>query len=263
MEVKGKGVNPAKTRVNPQERAAITRLLRRASDSWELFFPFFRAIYIRVRINFLLSIVDRNLMEYQLRHQVWEKYGGKCQICNIELYEVEERSILEELVKLNEIPVYKWDKVCWKCGKTTPIVSYSFVLDYNYSIGDVAKLDAKLLVEYPFVKRKYSKTRGQEVIANTCIHCESLQGNFFTQQDLLKFDTDESLENKIDTIIRCDLAQSDFDLDEEALQPNMMKSSSGHVHHIDKNPSNNILSNLVLLCSSCHRKVHSGTIQIP
>ena len=29
-----------------------------------------------------------------------------------------------------------------------------------------------------------------------------------------------------------------------------------HIHHKDKNPANNDLSNLAVLCSSCHKKLH-------
>lgn len=201
-------------------------------------------------------------MNYELLHQVWDIFDGKCQVCQAELYEVEESTILDDIERLKELPIYKWDQVCWKCSKITPIVTYSFVLDYNKSIGDVPKLDAMLLAKYPFVKRIYSYTRGVEVTANTCIHCGSLQGNHFTGQSLLYFD-DDSLKDKIDSILLCDFEQSDFDLDEGALEPMVSRSSSGHVHHIDKNPENNVLSNLVLLCSSCHRKVHIGTSKLP
>jgi len=34
------------------------------------------------------------------------------------------------------------------------------------------------------------------------------------------------------------------------------------VHHIDKNRSNNSLSNLVILCCNCHRLVHRGIIRL-
>lgn len=30
-----------------------------------------------------------------------------------------------------------------------------------------------------------------------------------------------------------------------------------HVHHMDENPLNNALSNLMTLCGSCHRRIHS------
>jgi len=29
-----------------------------------------------------------------------------------------------------------------------------------------------------------------------------------------------------------------------------------HIHHIDKNRKNNVLSNLITLCASCHSKLH-------
>jgi len=37
---------------------------------------------------------------------------------------------------------------------------------------------------------------------------------------------------------------------------------SWHIHHIDRNRRNNHLNNLILLCSSCHRKFHSGELAL-
>ena len=34
------------------------------------------------------------------------------------------------------------------------------------------------------------------------------------------------------------------------------------IHHIDANPSNNLLENLIILCVMCHRKVHRKLIKI-
>lgn len=34
------------------------------------------------------------------------------------------------------------------------------------------------------------------------------------------------------------------------------KSNQIHVHHIDKNPKNNNVNNLVLLCAKCHKLAH-------
>jgi len=31
----------------------------------------------------------------------------------------------------------------------------------------------------------------------------------------------------------------------------------GEVHHIDFNPMNNVLTNLIYLCKNCHRKIHA------
>lgn len=35
-----------------------------------------------------------------------------------------------------------------------------------------------------------------------------------------------------------------------------LKRNNLHVHHIDKNPKNNRLENLITLCRSCHQKLH-------
>lgn len=36
------------------------------------------------------------------------------------------------------------------------------------------------------------------------------------------------------------------------------KSRHGHVHHMDGDKTNNDTENLILLCSSCHEKIHAG-----
>lgn len=39
---------------------------------------------------------------------------------------------------------------------------------------------------------------------------------------------------------------------------NCLSSNNLHIHHIDKNKSNNDIENLILLCASCHMKIHKG-----
>lgn len=39
------------------------------------------------------------------------------------------------------------------------------------------------------------------------------------------------------------------------------KSIQKHVHHIDKNPHNNDINNLVLLCANCHRLAHHQDLE--
>ncbi len=85
-----------------------------------------------------------------------------------------------------KIPIYQWDGRCWKCGKITPHVSYDFDCGSSHHIGDLSLLDKKLMELYPFIKRVYSHAMKQEVIANTCIHCGSLQGNFFILEELVE-----------------------------------------------------------------------------
>lgn len=42
-----------------------------------------------------------------------------------------------------------------------------------------------------------------------------------------------------------------------------VKKRTHVVHHIDEDPTHNVIENLILLCRKCHRNVHSGTIQCP
>lgn len=100
-------------------------------------------------------------------------------------YKIEDGYLKNCVCYRTKIPIYKWDTHCWKCGKTTPHISYDFDCGSDRSIGDLLLLDIKLMELYPFVKKIYSHTMQHEVIANTCIHCGSLQGNFFILEDLV------------------------------------------------------------------------------
>lgn len=138
------------------------------------------------------------------------------------------------------------------------MVTYDFCLGYNYHLGDFEMLDKILLERYPFVKKVFSKTMEQEVIANVCIHCGMLQGNFFIKDDLIElWHAKVDMTKLIDMTIPNELTLEDLPFDEEELEPYKVRLSSfGHVHHIDRNRDNDELSNLVLLCRDCHVKVH-------
>jgi len=84
-----------------------------------------------------------------------------------------------------KIPIYKLDTKCWKCGEITQHVTYDFDCGESYHIGGLPLLDKKLMELYPHIKRIYSNMMQQKVIANTCIHCGSLQGNFFILEELI------------------------------------------------------------------------------
>lgn len=108
--------------------------------------------------------------------------------------------------------------------------------------------------KYPFVKRTFSKTRREEVIANTCVHCESLQGNWFIMEDLIDMAHNRDMK-LIDLVLPNNLTAEDLHINREDYKP--MMTSLGHIHHKDGNPKNNDPGNLVLLCRDCHAKIHS------
>jgi hypothetical protein len=118
---------------------------------------------------------------------------------------------IEGLKKLKEIPIFKWEKDCWSCHKSTPVVSYNFFAAYDLKIGDVPKLDEELIKKYAFVKRVFSKTMKEEVIANTCIHCGALQGNWYIMEDIVEMEAGEiDFSKMIDTKIKNNLSIRDL-----------------------------------------------------
>ncbi len=48
----------------------------------------------------------------------------------------------------------------------------------------------------------------------------------------------------------------------DSVCPFCVSQDVGHfeIHHIDENPSNNILENLILICPTCHSKITKGDI---
>ncbi|MEE9379670.1 MAG: HNH endonuclease [Candidatus Lokiarchaeia archaeon] len=192
--------------------------------------------------------------------KVWERDNASCQTCGKKLYNITTidpfKEISEELHTLKDIEIYKWERKCWKCGEKTPRVSYFFNAGFDYRIGEIEKLDKILMEMYLFLSKTFSKTMEQEVIANICVHCSSLQGNWFIGEEIMLDIIYQGLDNFVDKILPNNLTLEDLALDKEdpMFQPYPDIKTFGHVHHVDGDRSNNELENLLLLCPSCHKK---------
>lgn len=99
-----------------------------------------------------------------------------------------------EYIKEFGINLYSWDRICWKCGKTTKV--YSYFLNYDLEeldeyfswldpigLGDIETLDKFLSTKYHTIRKMFSKTVSMSYFANTCEHCGALQGRFFIVED--------------------------------------------------------------------------------
>jgi 5-methylcytosine-specific restriction endonuclease McrA len=196
-------------------------------------------------------------MDLRVRNAVWERDRGICQSCGKKVTETIDlvKDTAQKLSAIKEIPIFRWSNNCWKCGKETPIVTYNLEVNDSYLIGDIPRLDETLAKRYHFVKKTFSRTMRREVVANTCIHCGSLQGNWFTMEDLLEKLTDEEDMTKlIDALLPNDLSCDDV-LPAQTRKQVELKSPAGHIHHKDGNWKNDDLDNLVLLCWNCHRRI--------
>lgn len=202
-------------------------------------------------------------MDSELKNRIWLRDQGTCQNCKRKLFSEPYQIIAKELSTLNGISIFKWSKKCWKCRRETPIITYDLTIQgvMGFSIGAIEKLDKTLMQKYPFVRKTFSKTMGCEVIANTCVHCGSLQGNWFVGEDLIEFATDGKDMNKlIDIVLPNNLTPEDLGFEKEEPHRSIPRISSlGHIHHKNGNPENNSPSNLVLLCRNCHIKAHSAS----
>lgn len=202
----------------------------------------------------------------ELRRQVLERDKRVCQACGRQLWANvlvdelgETRDDIERTLR-DEVAVLRWTHECWKCENSTPIVSYYLTAAYNHSIGDIESLDCMLMERYSFVKRQYSHTRERRVIANSCVHCGSLQGNKYVLDDLLGFLAGYSeARPEVDLYLPNCLSWEDLGLDGLKLPgPRLIERPlPAHVHHVDGDPGNTVLENLVLLCPECHVQVHA------
>jgi len=128
--------------------------------------------------------------------------------------------LIQELHALKDIPVFKWNQECWKCHMQTSVVSYNVCVGYNYHIGDILRLDEALISNYPFVKKVFSKTMDEEVIANTCIHCGALQGNWYVRDALIDIMSPcDDMTKLIDRRIANNLEFEDLSIDKKDLEP--------------------------------------------
>ena len=214
--------------------------------------------FIKVNLDIMSRAPDK--INDEIRGKVWKRDNASCQRCSKKLVKIETieplKEILEELQVLKEIKIFKWERECWKCKKKTPRVSYYFTANFSYHIGDIEKIDVILMENYPFVKKIYSLTMEQEVIANTCVYCGSLQGNFFIGKEIISDVIYQGLDKFLDKKLPNNLTLADLALNEEdpMFQPYPEIKSFGHVHHLDGDRSNNSLENLLLLCPSCHKR---------
>ena len=202
-----------------------------------------------------------------LRGEIWGRDEGTCQHCGKLLYQVvvadQRKEALESALQslVPELPMYRWEKDCWKCKRRTPIVTYHVEADYDYSIWDQPKLDRILMERYPFVRPQFSHTLGARVVANSCVNCGAFQGNLQVAEDILELLTDEAgMQGMVDTWVANRLTLNDLAVTREELpgptEVTLKIPLLGHIHHKDRNPENNDLQNLVLLCRGCHRSVH-------
>ena len=155
--------------------------------------------------------------------------------------------VMETLSKIKEIQIYKWKEICCKCNGLTPVATYNFIDGFfNRHIGSTERLDIILMEKYPFVKRIFSNTREEEVIANVCVNCGALQGNYYIGESLFEMEMEEiDMDKYIDITIPNTLQFEDLAFEDEN------DSAAGSICFKDGNKGNTNEDNLLLLCNSC------------
>lgn len=95
------------------------------------------------------------------------------------------------------VRIYGWERVCYKCRKTTKVYSYYLFHDLKRYIselepyegedglGYIPSLDRLVAESFPeaAIWQRYSRSEGESYFANGCLHCDSLQGRYYVVDD--------------------------------------------------------------------------------
>jgi len=130
---------------------------------------------------------------------------------------------------------------CWRCGKPGPVVR----VEPNASERQWEEIHSR----FPTVYKDYSKTVLHRYWANHCGACGALQGDYFVLEGTFDLEPASVWEIPVDRYL---------------VEPGWLETKRvawGNIHHLDRNPSNNALANLRLLCVRCHRNRHGALKQ--
>ncbi len=96
------------------------------------------------------------------------------------------------IIVQNELYLIDATRICWKCGKPIKVACFALknYVDINSEYNDDLYLITSIISKMPEsvlqhlqnhynFKEKYSQTIKDKYWANSCLHCDSLQGNNF------------------------------------------------------------------------------------
>lgn len=166
------------------------------------------------------KIIDWN-RKYTQKHITFGKYKGKkfsdlptdyleWLVFNVEKAKTQASIELEKRLNIEKekpkkqhsykntiLGIIKKERECWKCKKITPVIAlklYSNIKENDYFdikpgiTYFLENLDNKVLKKiqekHPFYKYTYSKSFDGKYLANCCIHCNALQGDFQLYEEI-------------------------------------------------------------------------------
>lgn len=127
----------------------------------------------------------------------WDKDKKKWYVTNPKFYFRFTKWIEGESVAQNKVYIAVSPKICWKCKGETPCYTFAVksedlidIIDRETNIEEFTGYDValiqinrnlpkgikKYLVQHTNCKDKFSKATQTTYFANTCIHCDALQG---------------------------------------------------------------------------------------
>ena len=95
--------------------------------------------------------------------------------------------------------IFRIDSPCYSCKNNTPLIhafsppsnklyqefDENWFGNYEITMDDDFQLGSKISEIYPWVRLEFSRTQNRKVHANHCIHCDRMQGNFFTRKEMI------------------------------------------------------------------------------
>lgn len=171
-----------------------------------------------------------------------EYYSSRCFVCGKRQF----RFVLPP--KEVKIELWVWNSECWKCKRVTPVVYISpntTVGGENVKPEFFEELPRKISEKYPFFKHVYSKTRGEWLFGNVCVHCGAYLGDWFVADEMLEIAySPEKIKEK--TVVKVRLTEEErFD----HIYP--QEVTKMEKHHLSYSPEKTIL-----VCCKCHRRIH-------
>ncbi|TFG22413.1 MAG: leucine-rich repeat domain-containing protein [Promethearchaeota archaeon] len=118
--------------------------------------------------------------------------------------------IKTDIKKINNFKMYKWNLECYRCYKKVPVATYYFYQNYFHNLGDIEKLDKKMIEIYPFIKYKYDKEIGKKEVANYCVYCGIKLNNGYLIREFLRELRKHKLRNYVDKEILNNLKEKDL-----------------------------------------------------
>lgn len=169
-----------------------------------------KELYNKIKhMSIQIEVPYQDKEKAKVKGAFWDNVNKTWFIPDNKKIDVFQEWIPEQTDTIIKSPIYiaKNDRYCWKCNQKTPLIAIGglelimqdYVDDESDELewyveknnlvlfSDVIYLPKQLIkiiqTNFPFFRLTYSKTIQGKYWANNCIHCNSLQGDFFNHSE--------------------------------------------------------------------------------